>query len=248
MVIYAITNKINGMKYIGRTTRSLNLRIDGHRAAYNRGVRYKLYDAIREAGGWENFDVEVIDSSAKSVEELNALESYYINKFDSINNGYNMIPGGDYNPMDSQTVAEKHDEKMRTSEVRNQISESMTNYRKDHPFNYSHRFNISDNKRNFYASEAGQQLLAKQKAERDAKRQVLAEQGIKLSNKRPVYCVDVSGKVIAKFKSIREAALWWSSVADVCTTYGGYTSKIRRSCQQNKYYHGIMWQYDNIVN
>ena len=244
MVIYTITNKINGKKYVGRTTRSINVRMDNHRAAYNRGVQFKLYDAVREAGGWEHFEVEVIDSSAKTEEELNALEAYYVEKFDSINNGYNMIPGGDYNPMNSSDIVEKHDEKMRSPEVRNQISESMTNYRKDHPFNYNHRVGISENKRNFYASEAGQKLLSKQKSERDLKRRELAAQGIKLSNKRPVYCIDESGKILGRFISMREGALWWASVSNECTTMEGYTSKIRRSCQQNKYFHGIKWQYE----
>lgn len=244
MVIYTITNKINGKKYVGRTVRSINLRIDGHKAAYKQGVRYKLYDAVREAGGWDNFEVEVIDSSAKTEEELNALEAYYIEKFDTINNGYNMIPGGDYNPMDYPEISEKHDAKMRTPKVRNQISESMTNYRKEHPFDYKHRVGISENKRSFYASEAGQALLAKQKAEHEAKRKLMQEQGLKLSNKRSVYCVDESGSVVAKFQSMQEAARWWDSINKVCTTLDGYTSKIRRSCQQNKYYHGLMWQYE----
>ena len=68
MVIYTITNKINGKKYVGRTVRSINLRMDGHKTAYNRGVQYKLYDDVRESGGWDNFEVEIIDSSAKTEE------------------------------------------------------------------------------------------------------------------------------------------------------------------------------------
>lgn len=244
MVIYTITNKINRKKYVGRTVRSINLRMDEHRAAYNRGVQYKLYDAVRESGGWDNFEVEIIDSSAKTEEELNALEAYYIEKFDSINNGYNMIPGGDCNPMDYPDISQKHDAKMQTTEVRNQISESMTNYRKEHPFDFDHRTGISENKRKFYASDAGQALLAQQKTERDVKRKLLQERGMKLTNKRRVYCVDESGSVVAKFQSMREAALWWDSVNCVCTTLDGYTSKIRRSCQQNKYYHGLKWQYE----
>lgn len=244
MIIYTITNKINGKKYVGRTVRSINLRMDGHRSAYKYGIRYKLYDAVREAGGWDNFEVEVIDSSAKTIEELNKLEAYYIEKFDTINNGYNMIPSGKYNPMDCLDVSERHDAKMRTSKVRNQISESMVDYRKDHPFDYAHRVSISENKRAFYASDAGQALLAKQKVERAIKRKELQEQGKKLTNKRSVYCVDELGNVVAKFQSIRDAALWWNSISNVCTTLNGYTSKIRRSCQQNRYYHGLKWYYE----
>ncbi|MCM1226152.1 MAG: GIY-YIG nuclease family protein [Clostridium sp.] len=239
MIVYTITNKINGMKYVGCTERSINLRMDGHRAACKRGVKFKLYNAIREYG-WENFEVKVIDSSAKNRDELYKLESYYVEKFDSINNGYNMIPGGDYNPMDNKEVADKHDKIMRLERVRSEISNSMTAYRKENPFTYEHRIGLSNQKREFYASEKGKALLAKMAAERQSK----IDAGIKLRHFQPVHCIDEQGKIIESFKSITEAANWWANNSDVCTTHDGYTTKIRRSNQQNRYYHGLKWIYD----
>ena len=39
--------------------------------------------------GYINFNIETIDTSATSEEELRDLETHYILKYDSINNGYN---------------------------------------------------------------------------------------------------------------------------------------------------------------
>lgn len=56
-----------------------------------------LHNAIRKYGK-ENFTVEIIHK-CDTHQELDSLERYYISKYDTLNNGYNMTEGGEDNPM-----------------------------------------------------------------------------------------------------------------------------------------------------
>ena len=93
-IIYKATNVATGEVYIGATTINLKDRINDH---YNKAVKdygFKFQNAIREYG-IENFTWEQIDT-AQDANELALKESYYISKFDSINNGYNTNRGGGF--------------------------------------------------------------------------------------------------------------------------------------------------------
>lgn len=96
MIIYKITNKINGKVYIGQTKRSIEERWRGHcNQAFDKKrdyQKFKLQYAILEFGA-ENFTVEVIDYAATK-EEANRKEIYWIKQYDSVENGYNTSPGG----------------------------------------------------------------------------------------------------------------------------------------------------------
>jgi group I intron endonuclease len=154
--IYKITNKINGKLYIGQTTRTVATRFNEHlyRAEYycnkygDKKYKYMhLYLAITKHGA-ENFIVETIDC-ADSKKELNKKERYWINFYDSIKTGYNMMPGGtDKNPMDSDIVKAKHDAIMRSDEVRNKISVSLKNYKQKYGISDTHRKRLSEAQHN----------------------------------------------------------------------------------------------------
>ena len=94
--IYKITNKINNKSYIGQT-KNYKRRFSNHRTKYKKTdgqERNKLlYRAMRKYG-IENFTFEVIDYC----EDYNEKEIFYISKFDSFNNGYNMTIGGEEPP------------------------------------------------------------------------------------------------------------------------------------------------------
>lgn len=94
-IIYKITNTINGKIYIGQTTKTLEERLKYHKRDSQRLDTF-FYRAIKKYG-WENFKAEIIDDSANTKEELDALEQYYIKKyncFDNPNVGYNTQSGG----------------------------------------------------------------------------------------------------------------------------------------------------------
>jgi len=95
MVIYRISNSVNDKVYIGQTIRSLDARLKRHfhDACRNPGSRLKIHRAINKYGT-DKFSIEQIDE-ASSQEELNEKERYWIKKYDSMTNGYNMTEGGD---------------------------------------------------------------------------------------------------------------------------------------------------------
>ncbi len=87
-IIYKVTNKVNGKVYVGQTTQKLSFRKAKH---INRG--HYLYNALNRYG-LENFNWEII-SYCGSVEKLNKMEKYYIKKYNSFSNGYNLTEGGE---------------------------------------------------------------------------------------------------------------------------------------------------------
>ncbi len=97
MLIYKITNTVNGKVYIGKTSNTLEQRWGGHL----RGVRktamagLKLYRAIRKYGP-EVFTVEAL-YYAKTEEELSRMETFFIvlHQSHKSENGYNMTMGGE---------------------------------------------------------------------------------------------------------------------------------------------------------
>ncbi|WP_079709744.1 GIY-YIG nuclease family protein [Paraliobacillus ryukyuensis] len=98
MVIYQIKNKINGRIYIGQTTSDFHKRKKSHIATalgeYKSAIKYPIHKAIAKYGV-DNFEWEIIDT-AKSREDLNKKEAFYIKKFKSLcsQKGYNIKYGG----------------------------------------------------------------------------------------------------------------------------------------------------------
>lgn len=108
-IIYKIENIITHKVYIGQTTHPkwFNGRY------YYKGIGiervYRNYVCRKESGmdynkyllrsiekcGFDAFKVTEIFDTALTLEELNEKEAYYIEKFDSYKNGYNMTSGGD---------------------------------------------------------------------------------------------------------------------------------------------------------
>ena len=91
MIIYKITNKVNGKIYIGQTIKTLERRWYQHTKAKDNSAFHK---AVRKYGA-ANFIVEQIDVAC-SKEELNAKEKYWIEYYGTMTsqNGYNMTEGG----------------------------------------------------------------------------------------------------------------------------------------------------------
>ena len=91
MVVYRITNCINGKQYIGITARSLGKRISEHEQS-----DYPLGKAIQHYG-IENFKIEIL-AEGKTINELSELERSYIASCQSNDPkyGYNLTDGGEH--------------------------------------------------------------------------------------------------------------------------------------------------------
>ena len=92
MKLYKVTNKINGLSYIGQTTRSIEERWKEHCKPSLRHRSY-LSNAIQKYGE-ENFILEELNQVTIQ-DELDALEKNAINEHNTMwPNGYNLRDGG----------------------------------------------------------------------------------------------------------------------------------------------------------
>lgn len=108
--IYSFRNKINNKRYIGQSI-NLEERKQAHYRNYknhnHNSYNTDFYKALREYGE-ENFEYEILYNTEEilSIQQLNELEIYYIEQYDSFQNGYNMNRGGNYTS-NSKKLTEK---------------------------------------------------------------------------------------------------------------------------------------------
>ena len=101
MIIYKITNKLNGKCYIGPTRGDLSVRWRYHNYASS-GCEV-LKNAIKKYGK-ENFSVEEI-AAYDNLEDLNNAEEYFIEWHNCIvPNGYNLKGGGGGTNLSEETL------------------------------------------------------------------------------------------------------------------------------------------------
>lgn len=93
MIVYRITNKINGKSYVGQTVRSLEKRWKEHCQRSN--VKTMAISNALHKYGAENFYIEILEE-CPSLEEMNKKEEYYIKSLNTLSpEGYNLKTGGD---------------------------------------------------------------------------------------------------------------------------------------------------------
>lgn len=121
--IYKFTNLKNSKVYIGQSI-NIEVRKKAHlKAAFNPNhINYycQFYKALREYG-IENFSFEILEECSK--EELNEKEKKWIAYYNSYENGYNMTPGGDFNPSLVPEIVERRTETLlHNEEVNKKLS------------------------------------------------------------------------------------------------------------------------------
>ena len=92
--IYKIVNDINDKIYIGKTLTSIEKRFSEHKreSCRNQKKNRPLYNAMSKYG-YNNFHIELVEEIP--IEELSNREIYWINFYNSYENGYNATTGGD---------------------------------------------------------------------------------------------------------------------------------------------------------
>lgn len=93
--VYRIYNLKNKKSYIGITKNSANERISKHFNDLKNGKHHspKLQNSYNKYGS-ANFNYEVIGAFDVSIDDISKLENDFIDKFNSIENGYNCVVGG----------------------------------------------------------------------------------------------------------------------------------------------------------
>lgn len=91
--IYKITNKLNGKIYIGKTEYTIEKRWKEHISKVDAYAgKRPLYSALKKYG-IDNFSLEKIEEC--NSEEVDEKEKYWIEFYDSYENGYNATLGGE---------------------------------------------------------------------------------------------------------------------------------------------------------
>ena len=134
MVIYKITNKINGKAYIGQTTQDVRKRWRRH--CSNSEKDGAISKAIKKYGK-SNFIFEILKENIDSIDSLNVLEIYYINTLSTMSpNGYNLIMGGNNKTPSEETRQRMSDAKKRATiseEHRQKMMEGIIKYWEQKP-------------------------------------------------------------------------------------------------------------------
>ncbi len=101
-LIYCFTNKINGKKYVGLTTQSLEARTKKHLSQVNDNSYF--HRGIKKHG-IDNFQSVILEDNIPD-EQLKEREVYWIKKQKSYidNGGYNLTRGGDLPPKGTQKL------------------------------------------------------------------------------------------------------------------------------------------------
>lgn len=144
MVVYKITNLINGKVYIGQTVDKLKRRVN--RLQYNIFLKraIKLY-------GMDNFELSIIENCF-DISELNKREQFWISFYNSTNNqkGYNLQSGGKncrVHEVTKRVLSEKCSGWHHTEKAKQKISEAVAGskhwaYGKE--FSDEHKENMSN--------------------------------------------------------------------------------------------------------
>lgn len=192
--IYLITNLINGKQYVGQTIKGYihRWKIHCRYARIHQGKCPQLIDYVLYKYGIENFKVELLEQV--SIKEKDVKEQYYIEKYDTYNNGYNVTIGGDFNPMYDEKVRKRHLQIMRSDEVRNKMSESV---RKTY-----------ENKelREWFSNHS--KYIWENWTEEERKKCIVGFMQYNEQHKQAVAIVDENDKVIKIFKSCSDACIY----------------------------------------
>lgn len=211
LIIYKATNKINGKVYIGQTRETLLARKSGHLKRAKSGYKTHFYNAIRKYGE-DSFDWDII-CTAYDKETLNELETFFIEKYDSINSGYNMVDSGDNNVMDIPEVRENHRVRMQSAETRKKLSDTMKKkIAEGRFFTPEHRARLSESAKGNHNFGTGD------------------------TRSLACYCITESGDRL-DFHSYRDAWKWWQNVDNHFDTKAEciYQRKIKQSIAQGYY-------------
>lgn len=234
MLIYRITNKVNGMCYIGQTVKTADIRFREHLVEAHRPTRgpHPFYDAICYYGD-KNFEVDVL-SYADSVDEMDALEYKFIKELDTLHpNGYNLKDGGRSNPMLYELGKQHHADRCKTQEFRDKVSKTMKRRRELYGFSEQTRKRISEALMGNTNSK-GYTNKCREMADK--------------ARAKSVSAYSVQGVLVKSFERIKYATYWLEELGyHKKDSYISHAGGIKSSDRTGKPYCGFVWKYEPCV-
>lgn len=211
-VIYCYTNKINSKKYIGQTKNETERRRLFKCISKNySGLKFN--NARIKYGTSENWTYKVLSRKQYVNEEdasfdLDLLEMFYIDKFDSFNNGYNLTYGGDGSfgvivseetkkKMSDSKIGEKNSffGKHHTDETKSLISKNRIGKTKGVNNPFWGRKHTEESKQKNREAHIGKTFSEQSRKKMSETRSI------------PIIQLSVDGEFIKEWKSANEAAL-----------------------------------------
>lgn len=195
MIIYLITNKLNGKQYVGQTIHTLQERWANHCSSNSGCVALK--GAIKKYGK-DAFDLKEIDS-ANSQSELDEKERFWIERLNTLApNGYNLKTGGEHPHLSEESI-----EKIRTAntgkvhgeETRKLISKRMkeqwaAGIRQGHPASEKVRENLRQ--LNFGKPSWNKGLPKELQPQYGKPKSKEQREKISKALSKPIYCVELN--------------------------------------------------------
>ena len=249
-IIYCYTNKINGLKYIGQTTNEIgrrysftnpNVRYCTSYEIYKQGGKLSKFDQARKDFGLGAFEYKIIDRVENDdkkclINQLNALETYYIKKYDTMNNGYNMTEGG-YNGLLSDETKHKISKSLKGHKM------SLLTYQKlcltGHPHSEETKERISELAKERYKNKENHPMFGKHHTEESKRKNSESRKG-KCTGKengkaRKVLMFSTEGVLLKEFDCLIEAARSLGK---------SYVTGISNCCKHTAYKSfGYCWRY-----
>jgi len=140
-IIYMHTCTITNKSYIGLTKYTIEERFEGHVKSSEK-PKFHFHRAIKKYGR-DSFVSEILESGIDTLDKANEREQFFISKYDTFHNGYNMTIGGDtlysstkgktYEEIYGEELARKKKEHLRCLYKNRYISDSWReNMKKNH--------------------------------------------------------------------------------------------------------------------
>lgn len=229
-IIYMHTCTINGKSYIGQTTSSMESRWKAH--LYNKS-KTKFTCALKKYN--EKYWTHKILAYADNKEDLDDLEIFFIEKYDTINNGYNIRTGGARGTL--------------TDEVKKIISEKRKGI--GHPHTEVSKLKIKEALMGKPFSEIHKQNISKSKiGKKWSEKQKEIYRGKFSGKNNPNYGKKTSKETIKKMRETLgkkvlciETGIVFSCAGEAAEYLGVKRCGIQRCLIKGGTSHGYHWQY-----
>lgn len=199
--IYMLTSP-SGKSYIGKSI-DLKKRLNIYKLnlCYNQPY---ILSSLKKYG-FDNFIVEILyetNIKYKHIDNLlNVLEKYFIKKYDTFNNGYNLTKGGE--GTSGRIVTEKSKEKYRETHKKNYIKENHPWFGKNHSEETKIKIGLKS-----IGRDNGQK--GKIKTDEEKYKDIINQK-----TRKKIIQKDLDGNIINNFESIRQA----SKLTSISRTY-----------------------------
>lgn len=226
--IYLITNLINGKQYVGQTIKGYLKRWQGHCVYANRNKvdrqSSQLIDRVIDKYGIENFKIELLETVP--IEQKDIKEQFYIQKYDTYNNGYNLTIGGDFNPMFDDKVKQHHKEVMQSIELKTKMSKSVKKA-------------YTEELRNWFRNDSKQKWSNAD----DTKRKAILKGFINYNNskKQNIAMLDEFDNILQIFESCSDACSYLNKPTKEAGHILLVCDRYNKNCKRSKHF-GYYWK------